>query len=217
MHDGTWSGANAAALQRSMRLTNEAFAERLGVAVRTVANWSAKPEVVPRNEVQQLLDVCLEGANQSERARFATEIAGQRGNFGHHQDEQSRMSAALAVVVKEAEVLLVCRRDDATESIRWQFPAGVVKPAGDVSRTAVRETLKETGVRCRERKHLGGRKHPVTGVWCDYFLCDYLMGEPENLDPDENEDVSWVPLEILEEFIPLGMIYPPVLIELEMT
>lgn len=33
------SGRSACALQSALRLTNESFAEHLGVAVRTVAAW----------------------------------------------------------------------------------------------------------------------------------------------------------------------------------
>ena len=72
------------------------------------------------------------------------------------------------------------RRSDDTESITWQFPAGVVKPGARPDVVAVRETLAETGVRCTVQCELGNRIHPVTGVLCDYLLCDYLAGEATN-------------------------------------
>ena len=55
-----WSGSLACALQAALRMTNEGFANHLGIAVRTVATWHADPDVVPRPEVQQLLDTSLE-------------------------------------------------------------------------------------------------------------------------------------------------------------
>ena len=38
----TWTGARADALRRALRMTNESYAEHLGVAVRTVAYWRQK-------------------------------------------------------------------------------------------------------------------------------------------------------------------------------
>jgi 8-oxo-dGTP diphosphatase len=44
----SWTGARADALRRALRMTNEVFAEHLGVAVRTVAYWRARPGSVPK-------------------------------------------------------------------------------------------------------------------------------------------------------------------------
>ncbi len=53
-----------------MRMTNETFAEHLGVAVRTVAYWRARPDVEPRTSMQQILDVALARAPEPARAQF---------------------------------------------------------------------------------------------------------------------------------------------------
>lgn len=79
------------------------------------------------------------------------------------------LSVAIAVVVRDGEVLLVCRRDN-TEGIRWGFPTGVVKPGRNPEHVAVSETLAETGVHCAVRSALGTRLHPMTGALCAYFL-----------------------------------------------
>ena len=43
-----WSGRETLALRTALRMTVEAFAEHLGVAVRTVAKWEALgPKIVP--------------------------------------------------------------------------------------------------------------------------------------------------------------------------
>src|SRR5215472_6804822 len=65
-----WTGQTACALQAALRLSNEAFAEHLGVAARTVAAWHQKPVLRPRPEMQQLLDTALERAPAPARARF---------------------------------------------------------------------------------------------------------------------------------------------------
>ncbi|APU15180.1 MULTISPECIES: transcriptional regulator [Actinoalloteichus] len=66
-----WTGASACALQAALRLSNESFAARLGIAVRTVAGWHQKSTTRPRPEMQQLLDTTLEQADQAVRERFA--------------------------------------------------------------------------------------------------------------------------------------------------
>jgi hypothetical protein len=55
-----------------MRLSNEAFAIRLGIGVRTVSTWHKKPKLRQQSEMQQLLDTALEQASDAVRARFAT-------------------------------------------------------------------------------------------------------------------------------------------------
>jgi transcriptional regulator with XRE-family HTH domain len=66
-----WTGSNACALQAALRLSNESFAERLGIAVRTVAAWHQKPTLKPKSEMQQLLDTALDQAPPAVKARFA--------------------------------------------------------------------------------------------------------------------------------------------------
>jgi hypothetical protein len=73
----TWTGRTACALQVALRLTNEAFAEHLGIAVRTVASWHQKPDLRPKTEMQQLLDTALEQASAAARARFTGLTAAQ--------------------------------------------------------------------------------------------------------------------------------------------
>jgi 8-oxo-dGTP pyrophosphatase MutT (NUDIX family) len=203
----TWTGRTACWLQSSLRLGNQAFADHLGVALRTVASWHAQPDLVPRHDIQSALDTVYEKAPAAVHARFARFAA---------QAETATAQAlrvAIAVVVKAGEVLLVCRRDDG--ALSWQFPAGVVKPGGAAEVVAVRETLAETGVHCCVREPLGSRQHPMTGVLATYWLCDHLMGEPENRDAEENADATWVPINSLTRFIATERIYPPVLTALE--
>ena len=64
----TWTGGQADALRQALRMTNEAFAERLGVAVRTVAYWRHRSDVVPRPVMQGILDTALAQAPEQARA-----------------------------------------------------------------------------------------------------------------------------------------------------
>ncbi|MGW6282755.1 helix-turn-helix domain-containing protein [Kribbella sp. NPDC055071] len=69
-----WTGRHADALRKALRMTNEAFAERLGVAPRTVTKWSERPEMVPSQHLQKALDTSLSEAPADARLRFAANL-----------------------------------------------------------------------------------------------------------------------------------------------
>ncbi|MDX2528022.1 NUDIX hydrolase [Streptomyces europaeiscabiei] len=200
----TWTGSSACALQQALRMTNDAFASHLGVGVRTVASWHSSPGIVPRTEIQSALDTAYERSPASVRRRFSLLVRPSPPAV-----EAQALRVAIAVVTRDDDVLLVCRRG--SDALSWQFPAGVVKPGASPTVVAVEETHAETGVRCTVREQLGSRIHPATGVVAEYVACDYLMGEATNLDQIENADVAWVPRSSLTRFIPEQSIFPPVL------
>jgi len=191
-------------------MTNEEFAERLGLSDRTITRWHASPEMSHRPEVQQILDTAYEQAGEAVQRRFALLLRPAEPRM-----EAQALRVAIAVVLRDDDVLLVCRRGDG--ELRWQFPAGMVKPGADPATTAVQETHGETGVHCTIREHLGERIHPVTGVIAEYHLCDFLAGDATNRDPLENVDVTWVPRAAVTRFIPQHQIYPPILSALEVA
>ncbi|MGV9888361.1 NUDIX domain-containing protein [Streptomyces sp. NPDC003395] len=205
-----WTGQKAAWLQDAFEMTQEAFAGKLGVSVRSVAAWRANPTMIPQPETQRILDTAFRRAGDAVRRRFI-----HLSRLGTPQSEAQALRVAIAVVRRGGDVLLVCRQDG--DDITWQFPAGIVKPGGSPSKVAVRETLDETGVHCLVREHLGERLHPVTRAFCDYFICDYVHGEAVNGDSSENVAVAWAPISELARFIPTDRIYPPILSALEAT
>lgn len=71
-----WTGRTACALQAALRLSNESFAERLGIGVRTVASWHEKPTLRQKSEMQQILDAALEQAPAPAAARFTKLVSG---------------------------------------------------------------------------------------------------------------------------------------------
>ncbi len=70
-----WTGRHANALREALRMTNEDFAEHLQIAVRTVAYWRSDPGMVPRQGMQQILDVALERAPELACAQFRRLLA----------------------------------------------------------------------------------------------------------------------------------------------
>lgn len=198
----SWTGADAARLQSALRLSNDDFAHRLGVAPRTVATWHAQPDRRPRPEMQRALDTVLDQANAEAKARFGTATPAPN-------TDATGLHVAIAIVIRPGHVLLVQRCDG--DLLSWQFPAGIVKPEKSAARVAVQETKSETAVDAAVSAEIGARVHPITGVYCRYFLCDYLAGEATNQDVVENASVVWAPIQALSRFIPPANIYPPVL------
>jgi len=70
-----WTGRDIGAL----RMTNEEFAEHLGVAPWTVSRWNTHPHHVTVPELQRALDTVLDHAPAPARQRFALAVtAGER-------------------------------------------------------------------------------------------------------------------------------------------
>jgi tetratricopeptide (TPR) repeat protein len=67
----SWTGSQADALRQAMHMTNESFADHLGVAVRTVAYWRKRPDMVPQQQMQDILDAALERADDRAKEQFA--------------------------------------------------------------------------------------------------------------------------------------------------
>ena len=72
----SWTGGHACALQRALRMTNQSFAEHLGVSVRSVAGWHQKPGRVLAQGTAKLLDDALERASQRAKAQFTALLSG---------------------------------------------------------------------------------------------------------------------------------------------
>jgi transcriptional regulator with XRE-family HTH domain len=72
----SWTAGHADALRQSLRMTNESFAEYLGVSARTVAYWRKRPEMIPKAWMQETLDTALERAPDRAKAQFAQLVSG---------------------------------------------------------------------------------------------------------------------------------------------
>src|SRR5215469_9200082 len=70
----SWTGEQADALRRALRITHEAFAAQLGIGARTVAYWRQRPDTIPQQQMQEILDAALERASEEAKARFAQMI-----------------------------------------------------------------------------------------------------------------------------------------------
>ncbi|REK91544.1 hypothetical protein DY245_03950 [Streptomyces inhibens] len=72
-----WTGREASALRAALRMSTRAFAEHLGVALRTVAKWEKLGvDTVPRPDTQAILDTALARADTLARGRFEALLSG---------------------------------------------------------------------------------------------------------------------------------------------
>ena len=70
-----WTGRAACTLQGAVRMSQETFARRLGIGVRTVAKWHAHPDAELRPDTSAMLDTVLDQLGQSARQRFSLLLA----------------------------------------------------------------------------------------------------------------------------------------------
>ncbi|WP_369380423.1 helix-turn-helix domain-containing protein [Streptomyces sp. cg36] len=71
-----WTGEEAHALRRALRMSVRAYADHLGVAERTVANWDKhRAAIEPRPDTQAILDTALARADAVTQTRFVQFLA----------------------------------------------------------------------------------------------------------------------------------------------
>jgi hypothetical protein len=154
----TWTGWHANALRQALRMTNEEFAEHLDVSVRTVAYWRNRPEMVPRQGMQQILDVALERAPELARAQFRRMLA-ERDGIGKRpglalavaSDDPAALTEWLTASGTSDEVIGgIDRAAAALAEVHARTPAAVL--LGDARQLQVRVQGLLTGGRLRHRQ-----------------------------------------------------------------
>lgn len=176
----SWTGGKADALRQSFRMSNEAFANHLGISVRTVANWRKRPEIIPQPSMQEVLDAALCAASEGTKTRFEWilskrergsgegvspwEIPGTVAFEGVSPDDMERLILASgkparidsAVVDSLATILAVQRRLDDTLG-----PAVILRATSEQA-NAVTELLRDTRGAMREALA------PVAAEWVQF-------------------------------------------------
>ena len=97
----TWTGSSADALRQALRMTNESYAEHLGVAVRTVAYWRKKSETVPQTAIQEILDAALDRAPDRAKAQFAVLVGQAQGGMPAARREEAFGASLTQTAVPE--------------------------------------------------------------------------------------------------------------------
>ncbi|TKG68340.1 transcriptional regulator [Prauserella endophytica] len=161
-----WTGRTACALQNALRLSNELFAEHLGIGVRTVASWHQKPTLKPKSEMQQLLDTAYERASPVVLTRFAELV-------GDAPSQRSAEPAADDKARADAELRLA---DDphVGAALEWLDTYAGWNPG--TSRRQVAAQLADLDVRAlRDR---GARRGQISHAQATRSLLAYYGSEP---------------------------------------
>ena len=103
--------------------------------------------------------------------------------------------SAGGLIVDGPRILLI----SVLEGRRWQLPKGHIEEGETPEEAAVREVQEETGVSGRIRAPLPGveywfvdhRKRRIHKT-VDYFVLDYVGGDPANFDPEEVSGAEWM-------------------------
>jgi tetratricopeptide (TPR) repeat protein len=194
----SWTGARADALRRALRMTNEAFAEHLGVVVRTVAYWRARPDSVPKPDVQEALDTVLAQAPEPVRAQFWLIVA-------ERERDQASLQPRLVAASFWPAGNEVARGPGSQESA-W-LPS-VVTPAAASAYEARLATAGDMAIVRSMRAHLkaidnahgGGTALPLATVYLRAEILP-LLDECEHNPPSQNliqavaeyeHDVGWM-------------------------
>lgn len=90
-----WTGRHAHALRAALRLTNEAFAEQLGISPRTAAKWRERPEMLPSPPLQEALDALLSQTPADARVRFAANLGLDQRRIAVDHTALDQLNAAL--------------------------------------------------------------------------------------------------------------------------
>nr|BFE50306.1 hypothetical protein GCM10017745_37330 [Saccharothrix mutabilis subsp. capreolus] len=120
-------------------MSQEGFAEHLGIAPRTVTFWHQKPDTRPKSDVQQLLDTALDRASPQVKARFAEMTTPEPLDLPEG-------AAADAEVRLNSDPTIVAALDWLDEHARWEPGRARREVAARLVRLDVRD-LHDRGVR----------------------------------------------------------------------
>ncbi len=104
-------------------------------------------------------------------------------------------------IVKKGDQVLMVKRKENPDNLTWQFVGGRLKYGESEIACIEREIKEETDVTARAKEKLGLEEGGAIPVVRHYYACDYLHGTAINLDLNENEDVAWVDIKNIEQYV----------------
>jgi hypothetical protein len=152
-----WAGKTACALQAALRMSNDTFAARLGIGVRTVASWHEKPTLRPRPEMQQALDTVFAQASNSVKERFAilpgtpAQAGSNSGEADVGTEEDTGTADAEHRLIADENISLALGRLD--QLAGWEPGTARRKVAGRLSGLDRRHVLDRASRRTRIGRH----------------------------------------------------------------
>lgn len=106
---------------------------------------------------------------------------------------------AVGVVVKDNNILVALRDENAHQGGLWEFPGGKVESGETLQQALSRELFEELGIQCREMSPLLEIKHdyPDKSVFLDIWWVTAFEGEPSGR---EGQPVKWVSVLSLRDY-----------------
>lgn len=167
-----WTGCEASALRRALRLSVQDFAETLGVAVRTVAYWEAcGREIRPTATMQAALDTLLDRSSEGAKTRLQLLLAEPDGGCAsppgpglttYGDDELSALELSRRVEASDVSATTLDGLQRAADRLAMDY--AVIPPAGLLIR--VRRHLAYVADLLEARKTLDQqRRLIVIGGW----------------------------------------------------
>jgi hypothetical protein len=158
-----WTGRAACTLQAALRMSNEAFAEHLGIAVRTVAGWHQKPGLRPRPEMQQVLDAALARAPAAAGERFAVLTGEPARAVSARADDDGAAAAAEHRLITDQNISRALSRLD--QLAAWEPGTARRTVAARLAGLDTRDLLDRAGRRSR----IG--RDDIAGALGAYYRC----------------------------------------------
>lgn len=142
MIDRGWTGAEATALRKALRLTVDGFARKLEASPRTVANWAANPAMVPRVAQWDRLDELLRNARPDAQKRFE-ELAGHETNVRDTNIRAATSPNDVLDLFEEIDnIYAQAAKADEEPKEEWTLPSGA-KPVDCVAFGAMDAAVKD--------------------------------------------------------------------------
>lgn len=93
------------------------------------------------------------------------------------------LSVAIAIVLREGEILIRQRRRDVALAGLWEFPGGKQEPGESLEQCVLRELVEETAIQARIIESLPSISfsYPAGDVRIHPYLCQHLSGEAQPL------------------------------------
>lgn len=105
----------------------------------------------------------------------------------------------VAIIRNGKEFLIAQRNADDSFGSFWEFPGGKKNSDETFEECVVREVKEETGIDIRVQKKFFEMKREYNEriIWLNFFICDYISGQPQALDCQK---VVWASLDHLKDF-----------------
>src|SRR5262249_761363 len=113
--------------------------------------------------------------------------------------EKARIDAAIAIVVRGANVLVCQRKDDDTLGGYWEFPGGKCEDGETLEQCIARELREEIEIRATPIRKLPPIEHdyPYALLRLHPFICRHENGEPQLI---ECQAAKWITPAALREY-----------------